>query len=131
MVFAAIGGGIAALGSIPLFEVSKPAFGGPNNSNVSASPVSPEGEVADTSAPIRVKVVYFQMPRLVENHQEYFVLQSPAYFAELLQDVTNKHPALAGMTPSMMILIDGSVAKASTPLSDGDEIDFIPAFAGG
>jgi molybdopterin converting factor small subunit len=130
MVFAAIGVGIAALGSTSLFEV-KSAFGGAEGSEGSASRVSSASEAAGSGAPVTVKVVYFQMSQLVENHQEYFVLRSPANFGELLKEVTDKHPALASMTPSMMVLIDGTVAKAGTPLSDGDEVDFIPAFAGG
>jgi len=115
MVLSAVGIGMAAATSIPLFEIK---------------PVSGKA-TASQSVPITVKVVYFQMPQLVENHQEYFVLQSPAIFGELLEQVTRAHPVLASMTQSMMILVNGSVAKSNTPLNGGDEVDFIPAFAGG
>jgi len=35
------------------------------------------------------------------------------------------------MLPTMMVMIDGVLAQPGSPLSDGDEVDFIPAMAGG
>jgi molybdopterin converting factor small subunit len=130
MALAAVGLGVAAIGSVPLFEASKSVFGETDGPKVSASSPVVSG-AAEPAAPVTVKVVYFQMPQIVENRQEYFVLRSPADFGELMQVVTSKHPALAEMRPNMMILIDGNVAKAGSPLNDGDEVDFIPAYAGG
>ena len=75
--------------------------------------------------------MYFQMPLVVDTREEYFVLQNPAYFRDLLADVLQKHPALSPMTSSMLILIDGVHAQPSTVLRDGDEVDLIPAVAGG
>lgn len=126
MVLAAIGVGIAALGSTPLIEASESASDGADRSRDSEAPAS-----LAVGPPTTVKVLYFQMPQLVADHQEHIVLQSPADFSELLRVVTSRHPALAGMIPSMMVLIDGDVARASTQLKDGDEVDFIPAYAGG
>lgn len=82
-------------------------------------------------ASLRVKATYFQMPQEVSVRQDYFVLQSPAYFSDLLTGVLVKHPSLSSMIPSMMILIDGVRALPDTALRDGDEVDFIPAVAGG
>lgn len=131
IVFGAIGLGIAALGSISLIESSGPASDGAGDAGEPEPQASPAGGAAGSGPPTTVKVLYFQMPQIVSDHQEYIVLQSPATFSDLLRAVTNRHPALAGMTQSMMILIDGNVAKAGTPLKDGDEVDFIPAFPGG
>jgi molybdopterin converting factor small subunit len=63
--------------------------------------------------------------------QEYFVLPTPATYGGLLNAVVAAHPALASMMSSMMVLVDGLVAKSDTPLQNGDEVDFIPAMAGG
>jgi molybdopterin converting factor small subunit len=63
--------------------------------------------------------------------EEYFVLQSPAYFSQLRDAVVVAHPNLYSMMPSMMVLIDGVVAKGGSALKDGDEVDFVPMMAGG
>lgn len=71
------------------------------------------------------------MPLAVGVKEEYFVLQTPAYFSDLLAQVTQKHPTMSPMIPTMMILIDGVPASKSASLRNGDEVDFIPAVAGG
>ncbi|MDG6901830.1 MAG: MoaD/ThiS family protein [Nitrososphaerota archaeon] len=86
---------------------------------------------APDSASITVKAVYFQMSQIVDVHQECIAVKPPATVGEFLQMVTSRHPVLAGMMPNMMILVNGSASKVDTPLKDGDEIDFVPAFAGG
>jgi len=63
--------------------------------------------------------------------QEYFVLPSPATYSRLLNVVVVAHPVLSSMMSSMLVLVDGVVAKSDTSLQDGDEVDFIPAMAGG
>ncbi len=80
---------------------------------------------------IKVKVMYFQMPLIVSSGEEYFVVQTPAYFRDLMTQILEKHPALSPMIPTMMIMIDGMPAKGEMTLMDGDEVDFIPAIAGG
>jgi len=80
---------------------------------------------------IKVKVMYFQMPLVLNAREEYFVLQSPAYFRDLLANILQEHPALSPMTSSMLILVDGVHAQPTTVLRDGDEVDLIPAVAGG
>jgi molybdopterin converting factor small subunit len=62
---------------------------------------------------------------------EYFTLPAQARYSDLLVGVVEEHPAISAMIPSMMVLIDGVPAKATSSLSDGDEVDFIPAVAGG
>lgn len=80
---------------------------------------------------IKVKVMYFQMPLVVSSSEEHFVLQSPAYFRDLMTEILEEHPALSPMIPTMMIMIDGLPARGETALMDGDEVDFIPTIAGG
>jgi len=80
---------------------------------------------------IKVKVAYFQMPLVVNTSEEYFYLQSPAQYSDLLPRVLQAHPNLSPMLPTMMVMIDGMLAQPDSPLSDGDEVDFIPAMAGG
>ena len=92
---------------------------------------SPETAAPPSGAPVKVKVMYFQMPLAVGVSTEHFVLPSPARYGDLLPVVLKAHPALSPMMPTMMVLADGIPAQAGTPLRDGDEIDFIPAISGG
>ena len=75
--------------------------------------------------------MYFQMPLVVSSSEEYFTLQTPAVYSDLLTAVLQEHPAISPMLPSMMILIDGVPAQPGSSLRNGDEVDFIPAVAGG
>jgi molybdopterin converting factor small subunit len=86
---------------------------------------------ADPDQEIRVKVNYFQMPFVVNSKVEYFTLPAQARYSDLLAGVVKEHPAISPMIPSMMVLIDGVPAQSATPLRDGEEVDFIPAVAGG
>jgi molybdopterin converting factor small subunit len=101
--------------ALPAAEVASPASSAPQPSSGTA----------------KVKVMYFQMPLAVDTTEEYFTLPSPATYADLLPLVVGAHPAISPMIPTMMVLVDGLVAQPSTPLRDGDEVDFIPAVAGG
>jgi molybdopterin converting factor small subunit len=92
---------------------------------------SSEPAARSQSTPMKVKVMYFQMPSAVVNGEEHFVLQSPASLRDLLARVLVEHPPLSAMMPTMMILVDGVGARPATTLNDGDEVDFIPATAGG
>ncbi len=87
--------------------------------------------IADPSQEIRVKVNYFQMPFVVNTKVEYFTLPAQARYGDLLAGVVKEHPAISPMIPSMMVLIDGVPAQPATPLREGEEVDFIPAVAGG
>ena len=146
LVFSVIGGGMIILGgtSRSAAKATQPSTASIQTPSVTASSASPaESPVPDlqtssasapsniSSAPVKVKVMYFQMPLTVSVSEEYFVLPGPAYFRDLLSNVLEKHPALSPMIPTMMILIDGVPAAPGTALGNGDEVDFIPALAGG
>lgn len=146
LLLSAIGGGMIILGGTARLVAeaapsSKTAPQTPPPDGPGASAPSPTSALlrppADASnaasgASVKVKVMYFQMPQNVTStKEEYFNLQSPAYFRDLLNVVVGEHPLLSPMIPSMMILVDGVLAVPDTPLTDGDEVDLIPAAAGG
>jgi molybdopterin converting factor small subunit len=130
---------VAAASTSPTEGSSKRASGpAPAASAPSAIPspsspgaVPPAASTTDPSQEIRVKVNYFQMPFVVNTKVEYFTLTAQARYSDLLAGVVKEHPAILPMIPSMMVLIDGVPAQPATPLRDGEEIDFIPAVAGG
>lgn len=113
--------------SAPAGTAPSPAAPASTSSTSTASAVEPQ----PSSQEITVKVEYFQMPLVVTTSVEHFSLASPARYSDLLALVVQEHPAISTMLPSMMILIDGVPATPGAPLSDGDEVDFIPAIAGG
>ena len=78
-----------------------------------------------------IKVRFLQMSQVVPKSQEYFAIRSPGQYSDLLSAVLSKYPVIGGITPTMMVLVDGVPARAATPLEDGDEVDFIPALGGG
>ncbi len=93
---------------------------------------NPEGASQEPESYVKVKVKYFQMASTLPGIKEETVtLESPAHYNQLLATVIGEHPALAGMLPNMMVLVDGLVANPNTSLNDGDEVDFIPATSGG
>lgn len=131
IVFIAIGGCVALLASglLPL-PASDPES--QKQANMSESQVSTQGSASSQSADVRVKVRYYGMSAaLPELTQEYFVLPSPATYSGLRNAVVAAHPALAPMMSSMLALLGGLVAQSDMPLKDGDEVDYIPATAGG
>ena len=125
------GAGLALVGADAIFS-SKP--GGSISSQTSVLTAAPTTRAAGQaqSANLRVKVRYFQMAGALPGvQQEFFVLERPARFGQLLEEVVGEHPVIAGMMPTMLVLVDGLVAEADTPLDDGDEVDFIPTVSGG
>jgi molybdopterin converting factor small subunit len=81
---------------------------------------------------IEIKVAYLLMAQYINATEEFFALQSPATLSALLSAVSEKHPILSTMIPSMQILLDGiPTVQFNTALKDGDEVDFIPIVAGG
>ncbi|HUK50540.1 MAG TPA: MoaD/ThiS family protein [Terriglobales bacterium] len=80
---------------------------------------------------LSVRVVYLQMAQYFATREEYFILQTPATVQDLLVNVTEDHPQIAKMMSNMWILVNGSPAKLSHALNDGDEVDLVPLVAGG
>ena len=131
MAVVAIGGCAALLGS-GLLSLPRIDPGSQSQATKSESQVSTQGTARGQTTFTRVKVRYFQMSATLPGvTQEYFVLPSPATYSRLLNVVVVAHPVLSSMMSSMLVLVDGVVAKSDTSLQDGDEVDFIPAMAGG
>lgn len=128
----AVGAGVVLTAGWLAKNAAPPARSGASSVQASGytTPTSANTGAGNVSTTLRVKVMYFQMPQLGAK-QEYFALESPAYFRDLLDDVETKHPSLSSMIPTMLVLIDGVKAQPSTLLKEGDEIDFIPTVAGG
>jgi molybdopterin converting factor small subunit len=130
VLFSAVGAAII-LGVDGLVRAVPSASGGGSTSKA-PSPAPSSGEPSTSSDSITVKVMYFGMPLSVTNsREELFVLQSPAYFHDLLSNVVEKHPVLSAMIPTMMIFVDGVPGQPSMSLKDGDEVDLVPASVGG
>jgi len=125
----AVGGCVAILGS-GLLSLPRTDPGGQSQKTTAQSGAQ-QTDGGQTSY-TRVKVRYFQMssnlPGLTE---EYFVLPDPATYGELRSAVISAHPAISSMMSNMLVLADGIVAESDTQLQNGDEVDFIPAMAGG
>jgi molybdopterin converting factor small subunit len=80
---------------------------------------------------ITVKVYYSMMTQYINLSEEEFVLQSPATLQNLIDTCIVRHPSVAQMVGTMMILLDGVPSKPSASLRDEDTIQFIPLSAGG
>jgi len=138
LLFSAVGAAVV-LGVDGLARATPSSESGAGRASTGSSPVSSTAPVAAPSnigpnasgSSLRVKAMYFQMPQTINTKEEYFMLQSPAYLRDLLSNVMAEHPRVSKMIPTMMILVDGVPGQPSTPLRDGDEVDFIPAIAGG
>jgi len=80
---------------------------------------------------INVKVYYTMMAQYTDLSEEEFVLQSPALLQDLLNTCVVRHPEMAQMMGTMLILLNGISSKPSAVLRDGDIVQFIPLSAGG
>ena len=129
LVFSALG--VAAIMGLDRLARAPPpgpvGGGAPKSSSASAG-----GATALPGGPVTVKVVYFGMPlAITSTKQELFVLESPAYFKDLLEDVVEKHPIISAMIPTMVISVNGVPGRPSALMKDGDVVDLVPATAGG
>ena len=126
MLFSAVGAGIVFGAEVLASGTSSPGSSSQNSTQASfgGGPSTPSGS-------LKVKVLYLQMRQSISTTEEYFVLKSPARLRDLLSAIEEEHPVIATMMPTMTVFVQGYGAQPTTPLSDGDEIDIIPALAGG
>lgn len=99
--------------------------------NPLASLVTPNNAANGTASLITVKAYYTMMAQYTDLTEENFVLQSPAILQDLMNTCVVRHPSMAQMMGTMLILLDGAPSKPSASLRDGDIIQFIPLTAGG
>jgi molybdopterin converting factor small subunit len=130
ILLSAVGAGIV-LGLDGVVSATRSETGGGRASKAS-SPTSPSGTQSAPGDSLTVTVAYFGMPQsIISDKEEYFVLRSPAYFRDLLSEVAEKHPQISIMIPTMIISVNGDPGQSGALLRDGDEVDFVPATAGG
>jgi len=130
ILFSAVGAGMV-LGVEALVTAAPSSKSGAGSTSETPLQASSSGGSSATGTSIRVKVVYLRMPQTMSITEEYFVLQSPAYYRDLLSEVVDEHPIVSTMIPTMTVLVDGYFGQPGTPLKDGDEVDFVPYMAGG
>lgn len=71
------------------------------------------------------------MAQYANISDEKFVVQSPAILRDVLNTVAVRHPSMAQMMPTMLILLNGVSAKPSATLRDGDDVQLTLLSAGG
>ncbi len=130
VVLSAVGAGVI-LGFDALVTAAPSSASGAESTSTAPLQASSSSGTSATGTSIRVKVVYLRMPQTFSITEEYFVLQSPAYYRDLLSEVVDEHPFISAMIPTMTVLVDGYFGQQGTPLKDGDEVDFVPYMAGG
>ena len=131
----ACGVGVVALGAVGLTQIGKTKSASKLTSAVS----SPKTTVVSTSSAssaqtsyTTIKLVYFGMAiQSTGTKQEYWTMPSPVYLSDLLAEMKRKHEVFAAMLPSMAIVVNGNPAEPNQQLSNHDEVDFVPAYAGG
>ncbi len=81
---------------------------------------------------ITIRVRYFQLLRdLAGREAESLQMEPAACVADLRAAVLSRHHALVPLERSLMIAVNDELATPSTPLADGDRVDFMPPFSGG
>ncbi len=131
----ACGVGVVALGAAGLTQIGKTK----SASKLASAVSSPKATVVSTSSAssasasyATIKLVYFGMAIQSKGRkQEYWTMSSPVYLSDVLAELKQKHEVFAAMLPSMAIVVNGNPAEPTQQLSDNDEVDFIPAYAGG
>ena len=99
--------------------------------DIAASLVVPGDGTNSRASLITVKAYYTMMAQYTDLNEEDFVLQSPATLQDLMNTCVVRHPSMAQMMGTMLILLNGVPSTPSTPLKDGDTVQFIPFTAGG
>jgi len=102
-----------------------------NTQNLAGSLVGSSVVTESRASLITVKVYYSMMTQYINSSEEEFVLQSPATIQTLIDTCILRHPAVAQMVGTMMILLDGVPSQSTASLKNGDAVQFIPLSAGG
>lgn len=95
-----------------------------------SAPVASNG-TTNCASLVSVKVYYTMMAQYTDLSEEDFVLQSPATTQDLISTCILRHPWIAQMAGTMLILLDGMPSTPISSLKDGDTLQFIPMSAGG
>lgn len=89
----------------------------------------PESTAPDT---ISVRTYYFAMMReLLGTSGETLTLPAGATAKDAFAALVERHPRLAGMERSVMLMVNETYVRGTRVLQDGDELAFIPPVSGG
>ena len=102
-----------------------------NSADELAASVAPGDVTNGRASLITVEAYYTMMAQYTDLSEEEFVLQSPATLQDLMNTVVVRHPSMASMIDTMLILLDGAPSQLTAALKDGDTVQFIPLTAGG
>jgi molybdopterin converting factor subunit 1 len=81
---------------------------------------------------IRVRVRFFAGQRdIVGAAERELQLEEGATVGALWERLAAEHPRLAGYGGRMLYAVNQEFATLATPLSDGDEVAYIPPVSGG
>ena len=81
---------------------------------------------------MRVKVLFFgQLKDITGRSEESAEVPAGASLETIFDYYAKQHPRMRDLRPSIVIARNHQFADASTPVSDGDEIAFLPPVSGG
>jgi molybdopterin synthase catalytic subunit len=81
---------------------------------------------------VRVKVLFFGQLKDITGRGQDFAEVSPGASLESIFDYyAAQHPRMRDLRPSIVIARNQQFAHASTPVSEGDEVAFLPPVSGG
>ncbi|MCL4519698.1 MAG: MoaD/ThiS family protein [Thaumarchaeota archaeon] len=137
VAFAAIGVSIFGVSGLVNFaskrkEVSDPVRIGGSSGSIASSNTKAAIENSTSGTIDTIKVVYFgTATQYTGTKEEYFEIESPVLLQTLLDEIEQRHPVFKPMESMMQILVNGTPTSDNSPLSNHDEVDFIPVFPGG
>jgi molybdopterin converting factor subunit 1 len=81
---------------------------------------------------IKVRVLYFAQARQAAGTAEEEVpLPNPADLNRLLAEIWKLHPKLSRMRGNLRVAVNQQLVEGNKPLTDGDEVAFLPPVVGG
>ncbi|HEX2095417.1 MAG TPA: molybdopterin converting factor subunit 1 [Longimicrobiaceae bacterium] len=79
-----------------------------------------------------IRSLFFASYRDLAGSEELVIdLPSPATVEDLVRELRASRAGLAALPPAPVVAVNMEYAALSAPLSDGDEVAFIPPVAGG
>ena len=113
-------------------EANEPVRIANSGGSITSSSTTTSAESSASGTVDTIKVVFFgAATQYTGVKEEYFAIESPAFLQSLLDEIGQKHPVFKPMESMMQILVNGTPTTSNSPLSDHDEVDFIPVFPGG
>jgi molybdopterin synthase catalytic subunit len=81
---------------------------------------------------VRVKVLFFgQLKDIVGRAEDSLELDAPARLGSVFDHYASLHPALNSLAGSIVLARNQEFASRTEPVSDGDEVAFLPPVSGG